>query len=205
MEIYNLYPGSMGSNCYIVISGSSAAVIDPSASADGILDFLNKKDASLECIVLTHGHFDHMFSADTLRNLTGAPLYIHENDAENLRDGEKNAFKIFFGREREWMPPEGKLVDGEIVKIGDESLRIINTPGHTKGSICLRMGDILLSGDTLFRHSYGRIDLPTGAAMDMLASIRKLLRLEGNATVYPGHEAFSTLDEEREQNPLARW
>lgn len=187
MDIYNLYPGSMGSNCYILISNSHAAVIDPSAAADKILDFVSKKDALIDCIILTHGHFDHMFSVDTLRKLTGAPLFIHEDDAENLADGDKNAFKTFFGRDRAFAPAEKTFRDGDTIKIGDTSLKVISTPGHTKGSICLMGDGILITGDTLFMDSIGRCDLYGGNAFQMRQSLNLLKKLDGKLRIYPGH------------------
>ena len=125
MEIYNLYPGSMGSNCYVVISNSHALIIDPSASADSILDFLDKKNATPDCIILSHGHFDHMFSADTLRSLTGIPLLIHECDAGHLLDGNKNAFTTFFGREKSFSPAEKLLKENMILFVIDMVCKVI--------------------------------------------------------------------------------
>ncbi len=187
MEIYHLFPGSLGSNCYVLISGSRAAVIDPSVSADGILDFLNKKNASLECIILTHGHFDHMLSVDTLRSLSGAPLLIHESDADNLADGDKNAFKTFFGRDRKFFPAEKTLRHGDKVKIGDESLTVLNTPGHTDGCICLLGDGVLFTGDTLFADSIGRCDLYSGDVRKMRESLKLLRTLDPKLKIYPGH------------------
>lgn len=187
MDIYNLYPGSMGSNCYILICGTHAAVIDPSASADGILDFLDKKGASLERIILTHGHFDHMFSADTLRNLTGVPLMIHESDADNLSDGEKNAFKTFFGRDRAFLPAEKTLRHGDKIQIGEECLTVLNTPGHTDGCICLLGDGIMFTGDTLFSDSIGRCDLYSGSPRKMRDTLSYLRTLDQTLKIYPGH------------------
>ena len=193
MEIYNIYPGSMGSNCYILINGTHAAVIDPSASAHGILDFVDKKGATLDCIILTHGHFDHMFSADTLRELAGIPLMIHEEDAENLKDGDKNAFKTFFGRDRTFLPAEKTLRNGDKISVGDEVLTVINTPGHTKGSICLMGDGILFTGDTLFSDNIGRCDLYSGNYREMKESLELLRSLDGRLKIYPGHGDTETL------------
>lgn len=193
MEIYNLFPGSMGANCYVLISGSHAAVIDPSASADGILDFLNKKNSSLECIILTHGHFDHMLSADTLRSLSDAPLCVHESDADNLLDGDKNAFKTFFGRDRKFSPAEKTLRDGDKIYIGDECLTVISTPGHTNGCICLLGNGVLFTGDTLFAEAIGRCDLYGGDVRKMRESLKLLRLLDPSLRIYPGHGDESTL------------
>ncbi|MBE6547699.1 MAG: MBL fold metallo-hydrolase [Ruminococcaceae bacterium] len=187
MEIYNLYPGSLASNCYVLISNGRAAIIDPSASADSILDFLNKKNASPDCIILTHGHFDHMFSADTLRELTDIPLFVHECDAEHLTDGNKNAFKTFFGRDRTFRPAQRLLRDGDIITVGNVNLTVINTPGHTDGCICLLGDGVLFTGDTLFADSIGRCDLYSGNARKMRESLALLGKLDGKLKIYPGH------------------
>ena len=187
MEIYNLYPSSFGANCYIVVCDSHAAVIDPSASAEGIMEFIQQRNATLDCIILTHGHFDHMLSIDTLRSRSGAPLCIHENDAELLLDGEKNAFKTFFGRDRTFSPAEKTLKHGDKISIGDEILTVINTPGHTDGCICLLGDGVLFTGDTLFAESIGRCDLYSGDSRKMRDSLRFLRTLDKNLKIYPGH------------------
>ncbi len=193
MEIYNLYPGSFGANCYILISNSHAAIIDPSASTDKIMEFLQIKNVNLDCIILTHGHFDHMLSADTLRARSGAPLCIHESDAEFLLDGDKNAFKTFFGRDRTFSPAEKTLKHGDKISIGDESLTVLNTPGHTDGCICLLGNGILITGDTLFAESIGRCDLYSGDPRKMRDSLKFLRTLDKNLKIYPGHGDESTL------------
>lgn len=187
MEIYNLYPGGMASNCYAVVCGSHAAIIDPSASSDIILDFLNKKGLTLDIIVLTHGHFDHILSADTLRTLTGAPLAVHESDADFLTDSRKNAFMTFLGRDITYSPAEILLHDGDKVKVGECSLTVINTPGHTAGSICLLGDGLMLTGDTLFSDAVGRCDLYSGDPRQMRASLSLLRAYDQKLKIYPGH------------------
>ena len=166
MEIYNLFPGSWASNCYILISDGHAAVVDPSASAEKITDFINSKGARLDFIILTHGHFDHLLSLDELRELTNAPAYIHEYDAEMLTDGEKNAYAIFFGKDHAYKPAEKALKNGDTLTLGNEKLEIIATPGHSKGSRCSlnRESKILITGDLL-----------------------SLRELDESLTIYPGH------------------
>ncbi len=193
MEIYNLYPSSFGANCYIIVSGSHAVVIDPSASTDGIMDFLQKKSETLDCIILTHGHFDHMLSADTLRARSGAPLCIHESDADFLLDGDKNAFKTFFGRDRVFSRAEKTLKHGDKISVGDEDLTVLNTPGHTDGCICLLGDGILITGDTLFAESIGRCDLYSGDVRKMRESLKFLRTLDPTLKIYPGHGEESTL------------
>jgi glyoxylase-like metal-dependent hydrolase (beta-lactamase superfamily II) len=198
LEIFNLFPGSWGSNCYVLISEDRhgrrhAAVVDPSAAAKAITELLRAQNAALEFIILTHGHFDHITALDTLREATGAPAYIHKGDAEMLTDGEKNAFKLFFGQERKWRPAERLLSDKDKLMLGDEEIEVISTPGHSKGSICLLTKDLIISGDTLFADGYGRYDLH-GGNPDQLASSLKLLRkYDQNLKLYAGHGDMGTL------------
>ncbi len=204
MDIFNLFPGGWHSNCYILISGGKerqqgsngpfpAAVIDPSASADSIIHFLESKNASLEKIILTHGHFDHIMSLDNLRERTDAAVYIHREDNEMLADGEKNAYAFFFGQDRAWREADHLLVDGEIVRVGDEQLTVISTPGHSKGSICLLGEDFIFTGDTLFDGNIGRYDLHGGNMMQLYASLGRLTELDPGLTIYPGHGSSTAL------------
>ena len=192
MELYNLFPGSWNSNCYVLISGEqgekrTAAVVDPSADKDTILRFIQGKNAVLESIILTHGHFDHVESVDTLRDATDAVVCIHKDDNEMLSDGRKNAYAFFFGEDRRWRPAERLLEDGDQLSVGKETLKVISTPGHSKGSICLLCGNILITGDTIFANGYGRYDLHGGNPSTLRDSLLGLRKLDGNLTIYPGH------------------
>jgi glyoxylase-like metal-dependent hydrolase (beta-lactamase superfamily II) len=187
LEIYTLYPEAFGSNCYLLVSGQSAAVIDPSVDASEIADLAAKKNAEIKYIILTHGHFDHISSLDTLRDMTASPAYIHEADNEMLTDGMKNAHALFFGRDKKWRPAEGLLKDGDTLSLGDETLKIISTPGHSKGSICILCGDKLISGDTLFANGFGRYDLHGGNANELSESLASLKTLDPELRIYPGH------------------
>lgn len=192
MEIYNLYPGSWASNCYVLLGDGQngrrpAAVVDPSADAASIVQFLNKHNARLEYILLTHGHFDHVMALDDLRDLTGAPAYVHKEDNEMLSDGEKNAYSFFFGKQKRWREADKLLEDGEILTLGGETLKVLSTSGHSKGSVCFLTGDKLITGDTIFAHGYGRYDLHGGNASALRDSLLGLRKLDGDLTIYPGH------------------
>lgn len=197
LEICTLYPRSFGSNCYILISDGgdkkSAAVIDPSVDCSEIVSFLSSKGATLEKIILTHGHFDHILSLDTLRAQTGAPAYIHESDAEMLLDGDKNAYAFFFAEDKKWAAAEGLLQDGDEIGIGNEKLTVISTPGHSKGSICLLGDGFMITGDTLFADNIGRCDLYGGNMMHMYASLSRLAEFDPKLKIYPGHGDTATL------------
>lgn len=195
LTIENLYPGAWGSNCYLLVSGNHAAVVDPSADANTIRNTLQQKyGASLDFILLTHGHFDHIVSADSLRDLTGAPLYIHKWDAEMLADSKKNAFYSFFRMDRTYRPAERLLEDGDVLSLGEESIRVISTPGHSQGSVCyLCNEEFLITGDTLFENAYGRYDLWGGNEESLFSSLASLRDLNQALPIYPGHGACAKL------------
>lgn len=189
MKIIPICTESLGSNTYLIVSGAHALVVDPSVSVSAILDVVHAEDANLEGILLTHGHFDHMLSLDPLREARGIPAYIHEDDAELLTDGKKNAFYTFFGTERTWKPADVLLKNGQTIALGDEKIRVIHTPGHTQGSVCYLCGDVLVSGDTIFSEGYGRYDLWGGDEAILQRSLASLRSLDGTLTIYPGHGA----------------
>ncbi len=194
MRIRNLYPGSWGANCYLLINEHDAVVVDPSARADKILEALRKEDAEARYILLTHGHFDHIVSLDSLREATGAPAYIHEGDFDFPADSVKNGFGYFFKTEKSYRNPDGKLTDGQILTLGGEEIRVIHTPGHTAGSVCyLCNNELLLTGDTLFDGDRGRTDLYSGDEGTLLATLDSMRALPEDLPIYPGHGNPTTL------------
>ncbi len=194
MRIITLYPGSWGSNCYVLLSGTHAAVVDPSPRAEQILNILEQNGASLDYILLTHGHFDHIVSLDTLRDMTKVPALIHENDAELPTDSKKNAFYSFFRMNQSYREPDRTLKTDEILTLGEETIRVIHTPGHTAGSVCyLCNNDFLLTGDTLFDVGRGRTDLYGGNEALLLETLRNLRDFPQSLPIYPGHGTQSTL------------
>ena len=194
MEIRNLYPGSWGSNCYLLINGTHAAVVDPSARPSAILAAAEQAGATLDYILLTHGHFDHTVSLDVLRDIAKIPALIHDADLELPADARKNAFYTFFRMEKAYRPPERGLSDGEEILLGDLPIRVIHTPGHTRGSSCfLCNGEFLLTGDTLFDGNVGRTDLYGGDTQQLLKSLCKLRALSPTLLIYPGHGGPATL------------
>ena len=194
MKIRNLYPGSWGSNCYLLVSGGFAAVVDPSADAKTILSALKEEGAVLRFILLTHGHFDHIVSIDSLRRETGAPVMIHESELDFPCDPHKNAFYDFFFMERSYQRPEEGLSHGQKLLLGEEIIEVIHTPGHTCGSVCYLAGDqFLITGDTLFDGGYGRFDLYSGNASALMRSLNSLKELPAYLPIYPGHGGSTTL------------
>lgn len=195
MTIERLCPGAWGSNCYLLVANGHAAVVDPSADAGTIRTVLQQKyGAVLDYILLTHGHFDHIVSVDTLRDLSGAPLCVHERDAEMLADSHKNAFYTFFRTEKSYRAPERLLRDGDELMLGDEIIRVIHTPGHSQGSVCyLCNNELLITGDLLFAMGYGRYDLYGGNEQILFDSLASLRSLPQSLPIYPGHGESVTL------------
>ena len=193
MKILNICEGSWASNCYALISDGHAFIIDPSASLKATLEVLEREGAALDGILLTHGHFDQILSLDTLREATGAPAYIHKEDAIMLTDGKKNAFYELFNRERSYKAAEHLLSHGDVITLGAEKLTVFHTPGHTHGSVCYLGDGVIFSGDTLFLDTYGRCDLWNGDINKMRDSLRNLRNIDPSLTLYAGHGEASTL------------
>ncbi len=196
MKILNLFPGSVGSNCYLVEEGGEALIIDPSAAASAILRRLSEDGCTPVGILLTHGHFDHVMSVDTLRQaVPGLKVFIHEADAPMLTDADKNAFALFFGQGRVWKPADVLLGDGDEIKVGNATFTVVHTPGHSPGSVCYlcRSAGVLFSGDTLFSDNIGRCDLWGGSYAVMRQSLKALRELDRGLTIYPGHGDTNTL------------
>lgn len=195
MEIIALQTSGFASNCYIVHNGTDAFVIDPSISEKKIINQLKERNLNLKGILLTHGHFDHIFCVRELREETGAPLYIHELDDEMLTDSDKNAYRTFTGRDFTVQKADVLLHEGDEIALGNEKITVLHTPGHTKGSVCFDTGDSLLSGDTIFAQGFGRYDLYGGNIDELKASLSRLSKMaeSENRWLYAGHGNSSTL------------
>lgn len=204
MKLYTIPLGAIGANCYILgCGGGEAVVIDIGEQPQRLIGFLEQHSLKVNTILLTHGHYDHVGGVEAVRKAYGAKVYIHENDAEMLRSGEAN-LAADFGEEFQPVESFETLTDNQILHIGELEIKVLHTPGHTPGGVCYLTEGKLFSGDTLFRGSIGRLDLG-GNRDDMIASLRRLVRLEGDYEVYPGHEASSTLDWERANNRYMRF
>jgi glyoxylase-like metal-dependent hydrolase (beta-lactamase superfamily II) len=191
----------LATNCYLVADDAGrCAVIDPGSHTEKILKKAEEEGFTIEAILLTHGHFDHVMAAPGIQKATGAKLYIHKNDQPDL--APEVAGHRGYLREPYVMPRvDGNLEDGSEIKAGDLTFRVLHTPGHTLGSVCLLCGDLMFSGDTLFAGTCGRCDLAGGSLEQMFASLKKLAQLEGDYKVLPGHMEASTLETERQTNP----
>lgn len=200
MLIKTLPLGQMETNCYIVTDEKTlaCAVVDPGDESNIVLDYIEDNKLKLEHIFLTHGHFDHTGAVIAIAEETGADIWINKNDLDTASGDGYYRFV-----------PQGMPVKdykgGDNIVCGDLNFEVIATPGHTKGSVTLRCGNALFTGDTLFRDSCGRTDLPGGDMTEMLASLRKLSAIEGDLEVYPGHMDSSNLDRERKFNYYVKY
>ncbi|KUO66996.1 MAG: MBL fold metallo-hydrolase [Gracilibacter sp. BRH_c7a] len=196
-------PG-MGVNCYLLTCGQTkkAILIDPGAGSKMIQNWLKEKDQEIIYILLTHGHYDHIGSVEYLRNELQVQVAIHKDDAEMLTNPAKN-LSSFLGKDVKLSPAEILLDDNQELKVGEITLKVIHTPGHTPGGICILTDDGLISGDTLFNGSVGRTDFPGGDMQKLISSIQnRLMDLPDETVVYPGHESRTTIGRERSSNPF---
>jgi glyoxylase-like metal-dependent hydrolase (beta-lactamase superfamily II) len=187
MNITNLCPGGYAANCYLVTSGDAAVLIDCTAPAATVVAALERANARLSAILLTHGHFDHMLTLADVQAATGASIYLASGDADLPADGEKNAFSVFFGYDHSYPAPDRLLNDSEVLAFGDMTLRVMCTPGHTRGSALYLAGDIAFTGDTVFAAGFGRYDLYGGDPLALRESLEKISLLPPDTLIYPGH------------------
>ncbi len=197
MTVHTLPLGWLQANCYIVANGSRCILIDPGDEASKVLAFLEEKDLKPDAILLTHGHFDHVGAAREVAAQTGCGIWIHSSDVP-LGKAPTDIFPLGHDRTlRFW-------ADAEEFDFAGLSIRILETPGHTVGSVCILIGDAMFSGDTLFSGSIGRTDLEGGDMPLMRGSLLRIKELTQNYTVYPGHGPSTTLDREKRVNPFLR-
>ncbi len=194
--------GIFGSNSYVIWNkGSSDAIlIDAGVDPSSILDILDSHNLVLKKIILTHFHFDHIYHLNELKSLTHAEVYIHKDDAPGLRNPDLNGSFHFSGS----LTFDDEVVllnDQDTITCADLTFKIIHTPGHTLGGICLYVEDYLFSGDTLFKGSIGRTDLPGAKPSLIIPSIKqKLFTLPSQTKVYPGHGPSTTIEIEIRDN-----
>jgi hydroxyacylglutathione hydrolase len=199
----SLTVGDLATNCYLFWDPATheAAVIDPGDEPERVLEVLRREHLRLALILNTHGHADHIGGNDGLKRATGAPLWVHPADRRRLTDPAAN-LSLDLGRPRVSPEADGPWVPGSPLAVGSLRLRVLHTPGHTPGSVCLLAPGVLFSGDTLFTLSVGRTDLPGGDPAGLEASLRLLLETVPDATlVLPGHGPSTRFGDERLHNP----
>ena len=193
-------------NCYVVSDDTGeGVVIDPGGMAKEILAYIREKKLSIQAVLDTHGHCDHIGENDAIRDETGAPLYIHKADAPMLSDMRLN-LSAFMGFKALSRPAEHLLLEGDKISFGQSELEVIHTPGHTVGGVCFVGDGVVFTGDTLFAGSIGRSDFPGGSEVELIGNIKKkLLALPDEMKVYSGHGPSSEIGWERQCNPYLQW
>lgn len=204
MELSVLRLGQIGTNCYIFRAENSkkCGIVDPGDQGEQVAEWLKKQGLEPEAVLLTHGHFDHILGIPGLRKeWPSLPVYCHPADI-----GEGDAARVF-GQSFPTVRSFGNITsyrEGDAVNVAGCRVEVLETPGHTPGSVTLRAGDVLFTGDTLFAGSMGRTNLPGGDEGQIMRSLRRLYELEGDYQVLPGHEEQSTLEQERKGNYCMR-
>ena len=197
MKVSVMQVGPIGTNCYFLQDEESGllAIIDPGDDWERILQQVKKAEGEVKYILLTHGHYDHTTAVpDLVKALPGVQVYIHQADAN--------------GAGSQLFPLAAQVKDlnnydeGDTLSLGSLTIEVLHTPGHSKGSVTLKVGDVLFTGDTLFCGSCGRTDLRGGSYEEIMASLKRLGELEGDFHVCPGHDRTSTLERERKYNPF---
>ena len=197
MKVKLLRVGPIGTNCYILEDDQTnlAHVIDPGDEPELIQEALEKEGVEVRYLLLTHGHYDHTTAVPALHRVyPQADIYIHQADANGAGStlfplaGEVDDLKLYD--------------EGDVIRLGDHEIQVLHTPGHSPGSVTLKVEDVLFTGDTLFAGSCGRTDLRGGSYEQIMQSLKRLGELKGDFHVCPGHEATSTLERERRSNPF---
>ena len=198
MNIQTLVLGPLQVNCYIVYENQSCVVIDPGFEPERIMKTCGQLGLNIEAILLTHGHFDHVGGVQPLVQATGCALWMSQGDWSQVRNPMNDYLYPIANCD---FTEVQFCEDGQVIRAADLAFSVLETPGHSWGSVCYRCGDAIFSGDTLFAGGCGRTDLPGGDWNTIRESLRRLADLPGNADVYPGHGESTTLDNERQENP----
>ncbi|WP_028582299.1 MBL fold metallo-hydrolase [Desulfogranum japonicum] len=206
MHVHQLTVGMMGVCTYIIFCEKSrhAAIIDPGGDEDRILDYCKQEELQVKYILNTHGHPDHVCGNGPIKDATGAQIVMHRADVEYFSDPQLKQYFSALGLPES--PPADIIIeDGDTITIGEETLEVIHTPGHSPGGVCYYSAPNLFTGDTLFVGAVGRTDFPQCSMAELTQSIQnKILQLPGETIVWPGHGyggSQSTLDREKRTNP----
>lgn len=199
---------AFGTNCYIVISEQNNAVLIDAPQADiDALEQLEKQGVKIKKILLTHGHCDHIEALAFLAEKYGAEVYIHKLDEPKLHDDFLNLSEYFgslYSSPIQHFKSAKTVEDGDIITLDELEFKVIYTPGHTSGSVCYIVNDVMFSGDTLFKLSIGRTDMPDGDTNTLMSSLKRLEKIEGDYLLLTGHGGSSRLSIERANNPYMK-
>ena len=203
MKIYHLINGLLRVNTYFLVNeNNQAVVIDCGENYKKVKQTESDCGFKIKAVLLTHAHFDHSGCAKKLQD-DGAKVYISKKDAPKLMNGDNLGGD--FGRKFEYLTADYTFSDGDEIDVLGLKFKVLETPGHTDGSVCFMIDNALFTGDTLFYGSVGRTDFISGNRDDMVKSIKKLFNLNGDFSVYPGHDEFTTLEFERKHNVMAEY
>ena len=195
--------GGLETNCYLVYCEVTKAcvIVDPGAEPDKIFPEIAEEELRPIAVINTHGHVDHIGANRDMTDKFHIPLWIHFGDKEMLGRTQSLELSLFL-EAKDSPPPDRFLADGDEINVGQGRLRVLHTPGHSPGGISLLTDDFIFTGDTLFAGSVGRFDLPGGSEEVLLNSIKRILSLDENLIIYPGHGPSTTVGQELRTNPF---
>ncbi len=193
-------------NTYIINEKRECFIIDPGTNFEEIVSYIDGKEFDVKGVLLTHGHFDHIYSLNQIVKKYGCTVYINEKERDFLFDPNLNLSSMTY---KKFILKDKLIVNAfnskDKIKLGYETIKIIDTPGHTRGGVCYHYKNFLFSGDTLFKGSIGRTDLPTSNKAALERSVNMLVtKLRDNTVVYPGHGHFTTILSEKLDNPFIK-
>jgi glyoxylase-like metal-dependent hydrolase (beta-lactamase superfamily II) len=200
IRVNRIKVGEYRTNCYLVTNkDKETLIIDPGAEPQKIIEQLEKEhNLNVKYILLTHAHFDHVLAVDEIKlKYPKADVIVGEEDIPLLHQVSLQG--VFVGQV--FYNPKSQVIavsEGSLLPYGDDVIKVFSTPGHSKGGVCFQIGNLLFTGDTLFYHTYGRVDLPEASIKDMRGSLDKLLNMEENLVVYPGHGIETTIGQEKD-------
>lgn len=202
MQIKTMPLGDMGANCHIITDDDGiTAVVDPGYPDEAL--FAAIEGSAVRYIFLTHGHFDHIMGAAAVKERTGAQVVMHADDVPMLTDENLSlACEMYPGRQTP-VTPDILVADGDVVDFAG-GVEVLHTPGHTPGSVCYKLGNVIFTGDTLFCLTVGRTDFPGGSIQALIRSVDRLFALPGDYVLYTGHNRATTMDAERKHNRFVR-
>ena len=202
MKIEKIVEPNFGENIYVLVDEDSkkCAIVDPGGVESKVLNYIKNNKLEVEYIILTHAHGDHIGSVNSIKSKTNAKVVAHKDERELLLDKKKNLSHMMHCGAQE-LDADIYVNDKDKLELGTLKLTFLHTPGHTKGCMCIRVGNEMFTGDTLFAGSIGRTDLYSGDYKQIEKSLKKLSKYEDNVVIYPGHGPHSTLGVEKMTNP----
>ncbi len=191
-------------NTYVINEKKEALIIDPGADVSVIKEYIDENEFIVKGVLLTHGHFDHLYSLNDVLDEYDCPVYIHNKERDFLYDPNLNLSNTllnpFVCKSKKNVQT---LEDKQVITLGREKITVYHTPGHTRGGVCYQYKRFLFSGDTLFKGTIGRYDLPTSNKADITRSVKRIISaFKDNTLIYPGHGSFTTIINEKHSNPF---